>query len=116
MPPTGFDRYFEKKLKRPAFAEAYAKARAEVDAADRLIRALDARREEAGLSKADLARKAETPPEVVRRLFTAPLANPTLSTVTKLAAALGCRLQLVPVPARRKAVRSRAPAPRVRRK
>ncbi|NRD60333.1 helix-turn-helix transcriptional regulator [Corallococcus exiguus] len=116
MTPTGFDRYFEKKLKRPAFAEAYAKARAEVDAADRLIRALDARREEAGLSKADLARKAETPPEVVRRLFTAPSANPTLSTVTKLAAALGCRLQLVPAPARRKAVRPRAPAPRVRRK
>jgi DNA-binding phage protein len=95
MPKTGFDRYFEKQMEDPAFADEYAKARAEIDQTDRLMRALDAAREKKGWSKADLAREADMTPEAIRRLFTARSMNPTLLTVTRIATALGYRVELV---------------------
>jgi hypothetical protein len=54
------------------------KARAEIDATDKLIRALDAVREAGGLTKAQLARRIEAKPESIWRLFTAPDSNPTM--------------------------------------
>src|SRR5687767_10011391 len=96
-PKTGFDRFFDEQLEEPGFAEGYAQARAEIDAVDRIIRALDEARIETGLSKAELARLISAKPEVVRRLFTAESANPTLETIVKIASALGYKLELVPV-------------------
>ncbi len=99
MPPrpkTGFDRYFEQRLDDPTFAAEYRAARAEIDAIDKLIRALDAARLIGGLSKAELARKIGAQPEMVRRLLTAAKGNPTMETVLKVASALGCHLELVP--------------------
>ena len=96
MKKTGFDRYFDEQMVRPAVAREYAKARAEVDATDALIRSLDAQRSSKGMSKARLAQKISATPEVVRRLFTARRVNPTMDTVIKLAAALDCHLELVP--------------------
>ena len=93
---TGFDRYFETRMKTPVFAKAHAKARAEIDGADQLVRSLDEARTRLGLTKAALARKTGTRPEVVRRLLTAEGANPEIATVIKLASALGCHLELVP--------------------
>ncbi len=93
---TSFDRFFDKQMKDRKFAAAYRKARAEVDATDKLIRALDAVRVLGGISKADLARKIEAKPEILRRLFTAEQPNPTLNTVIRLATALGYHLKLVP--------------------
>lgn len=93
---TAFDRYIRDRMKDPAFASAYRAARAEIDSVDALVRALDAARLMEGMSKAELARKINTAPEVLRRLFTAPSSNPTLDTVLKLAGAMGLRLQLVP--------------------
>lgn len=52
------------------------------------MRTLDERREALGLSKAELARRAELTPEVVRRLFSVDDPNPTISTLTALADAL----------------------------
>ena len=49
---TGFDRYFDDRMKAPAFAAEYRQARAEIDAVDTLIRALDEARERSGLTKA----------------------------------------------------------------
>jgi|GEM_PF-1034374 len=96
---TGFDHYVERELKSPSFRRVYAEARAEIDSTDgiirKLIHALDAARDAQHLSKAELARNIATPPEVLRRLFTTTAANPTLSTVVKLASALGYRLELV---------------------
>lgn len=92
---TAFDRYFDKRMKDPAFASTYTEARALIDSTDALIEALDEARLLAGVSKADLARRIEARPEVVRRLFTAAGSNPTLATVLKLAEALGFRLELV---------------------
>ena len=96
---TGADRYFERRASEPGYAEAYDEARRRVDAIDRLVRALDDRREELGLSKAELARRAELAPEAVRRLFSVDSPNPTIGTLTALADALGLEL----VPQRRKA-------------
>jgi len=94
---TAFDRYVDKELKKPGTRAAYDEARAEIDAVDRLVRALDAMRIAAGVSKADLARSISAKPEIVRRLFTSRGSNPTLTTFAKLAAALGRRIALVPV-------------------
>jgi DNA-binding phage protein len=109
---TAFDRYFDGRMKDPAFASAYAEARAVIDSTDALVRALDKARLLAGVSKADLARQIEARPEIVRRMFTAADSNPTLATVLKLAEALGFHLELVPnrPPAARES-KVRAPAP-----
>ena len=92
---TGVDKFFDEQMKSPSFAKSYVEARAEVDAIDRMVRALDVAREESGLSKADLAAAIEARPEVVRRLFTTKKPNPTLSTLIRLAGALGYRVELV---------------------
>ena len=93
---TGFDRYFDDRMKDPAFAAEYGQARAEIDAVDTLIRALDEARQRSGLTKAGLARRIDAKPEIVRRLLTEAGSNPTMTTVLKLASAVDCHLELVP--------------------
>lgn len=110
-PKTAFDRYFDEQMKDRAFAAEYRTARAEIDAIDKLIRALDAARLIGGLSKADLARKIGAQPEMIRRLLTAPKGNPTMETVLKVASALGFHLELVP---NRRSAGARRAAPRRR--
>ncbi len=95
---TGADRYFAGRASEAGYTEAYDEARRRIDAIDRLVQALDDRREELGLTKAELARRAELAPEAVRRLFSVDSPNPTIGTLTALADALG----LVLVPQRRK--------------
>ena len=102
-PKTGFDRYFDDRMRDPAFAAEYRQARAEIDAVDTLIRVLDQARKRSGLSKAALARRIDAKPEIVRRLLTDAGSNPTMTTVLKLASALNCRLELVPNTGRQKA-------------
>jgi DNA-binding phage protein len=91
---TGAERYFDQRMKDPAYAAAYRRARTQVDAIDELIRALDERRVAMDLSKAELARRAGLRPEAVRRLLSAGAHNPTLSTVAALATALDVHLVL----------------------
>ena len=93
---TAVDKYFARRMKDPRFAAAYRAARAEIDATDELIRALDAARAVGGFTKAELARRLGVRPETIRRLFTAPGGNPTMVTVLKVAMALGHHLELVP--------------------
>ena len=64
------------------------------------MRALDDRREELGITKAELARRADLAPEAVRRLFSTDQPNPTITTLAALADALG--VEFVP---RRRAIR-----------
>jgi len=109
---TGFDRYLGERMKDAEFAAAYTEARSEIGSVDQLMRALDQAREEGGLSKADLARKMETQPEVVRRLLTTDEPNPTLGTVIKMARSMGYSLALV----RSKPARKRHPAPATKRR
>lgn len=87
--PTGAQRYFEARAaKSPEYREALEAARIRIAAVDGLVRALDERRIDLGLSKAQLARQAGMRPEVVRRILGAGPANPTLSTVISLASAM----------------------------
>ncbi len=98
---TSFDKYFASQMKDAAFKQEYESARQEIDSVDSFVRALDARREAAGISKAALAKLVGMSPVVVRRLFTASDPNPTLDTVMRLAGALDCDLGLKPRVGRR---------------
>src|SRR5688572_14938055 len=93
---TGFDKYFDQRMKDPEFASAYVKERELIDCTDAFVRAVEQARELEGLSKAELARQIDARPEVVRRLLTATDSNPTLASVLKLSNALGFHLELVP--------------------
>jgi ribosome-binding protein aMBF1 (putative translation factor) len=105
---TGFDKFFAAQMRDPSFAKRYPRARAEVDAVDRIVRALDEARVALGMSKAELARLISAKPEIVRRLFTSKAANPTLATVVKVASALGYTLELATASRRQRASRSHA--------
>jgi DNA-binding phage protein len=86
---TGAELYFEARAaESPEYRQALEAARARIAAVDRVVRALDERRRNLGLSKAELARQAGMRPEVVRRILGAGPANPTLSTVISLASAM----------------------------
>jgi len=91
---TGAERYFARRAQEPAFADAYDTSRRRIDQIDRLVRALDERRDALGLSKAELARRSEIAPEAVRRLFSAGALNPTIATLTAIADTLGLELVL----------------------
>lgn len=87
-PRTGAERYIAEKKKDPEFRAAYEEAARRIRAVDRLVRSIDEGRAGAGLSKAELARRAGIAPEAVRRLFSVDAPNPTASTLVALASAL----------------------------
>lgn len=93
-PRTGAERYFAELHQSEDFALDYKHARHEIDEIDRLMREVESRRKELGLTKAQLARMAGLKPEAVRRLLTATVVNPTLRTVVALSSAVGLRLDL----------------------
>jgi len=87
--PTGAEHYFEARAAQSReYRQALDAARARIAAVDGVVRALDERRRDLGLSKAELARQAGMRPEVVRRILGAGPANPTLATVISLASAM----------------------------
>lgn len=93
---TGFDRYFDERMKDPSFAEGYARERQAVDQVDLLIRQLEEARLNLGVSKAELARRIGKLPVVVRRLLTKKGANPTLMMAVKLGSVVGLKLGYLP--------------------
>jgi DNA-binding phage protein len=103
-PRTGAERYLADRLEDPEYRVAYEQARERIEEIDRVIRALDERRAELNLTKAELARRAGVKPEAIRRLFSAEKPNPTLGTLVALAGALG--LELMPQPRRARATAS----------
>ena len=94
---TDFDLDFEERMKKPSFAAAYKKARAEIDEIDALVNQLDQTRIDLGMTKGELARRAQKLPAFVRRLLVAKSKNPTLRSMMELARHLGLRLALVPL-------------------
>ena len=98
-PRTGAERYLARRLEDPEYRAAYEQARERIDQVDAVIQALDDRRVEFNISKAELARRAGVKPESIRRLFSAETPNPTLSTLVALAGALD--LEILPSPRRR---------------
>jgi DNA-binding phage protein len=95
-PRTAAERYLAERLRDPEYRRAYQSSRDRVSGIDAMMCALDDRRQELAISKAELARRAGIKPEAVRRLFSTERPNPTLVTVLALADAL--ELDVVPVP------------------
>lgn len=95
---TGAERYLRDRAKSPEYRDAYDRLRAQIDAMDNVIQALDARRNELELTKAELARRSGLKPEAIRRLFSADRPNPTLATLVAVADALG--LSIAPRPSK----------------
>lgn len=112
-PRTGAERYLTRRLEDAEYRTVYEKAKERIDQIDGVIRALDERRTELNLTKADLARRAGVKPEAIRRLFSAEKPNPTLSTLIALASALD--LELRPEP-RTSTTRARSAASGIRRR
>lgn len=74
----------------------YARTRREIEQIDTLIRSLDKLREDAGMSKAELARRIGRNPAGIRRLFTAELVRPELPLIVSIADALDARIEIKP--------------------
>ena len=94
---TGAERYLNRRREDPDYDRAYISARRRIDQIDAIIRALDERRCDLSLTKAELARRAGLRPEVIRRLFSSESPNPTLSTIVALAGALELELTAEPL-------------------
>src|SRR5437867_8783123 len=88
-PRTAFERDLQRDLTDPAYRAEYERALARIKAIDRVLSQLDERRRQLGLSKADLARRADANEVVIRRLFSAPDQNPTFGTLVDVAQAMG---------------------------
>lgn len=89
-------RQFEAEMENPESGAAYKRARTELAQVNAVVRQLDALREEAGLSKAELARRIGRTDSSIRRLFSAEV-NPELRTLAAIAQALGTEIQVKPV-------------------
>jgi DNA-binding phage protein len=87
-----------KDLGDPEYSREYLVQSARIATIDAVINSLDEARLAAGLSKAALARAIGVEPATVRRLFSASNANPTLGTLAEVAAALGFRVSVEPLP------------------
>lgn len=100
-PKTGSSQFwddFDAEMRDPEFREEFLRQHARTLTVDRIVNTLEERRESLGVSKADLARHLHGSPPAVRRLLTATNPNPTLATLVDVAAALGLRLTLEPIP------------------
>ena len=96
-PRTAAEQYLSERRSDPQYREAYLSAARRVKMFDDVVRSLDARRVELGVSKAELARRAGMPSAAVRRMFSQQHKNPTLSSLVALADALGLDLRAVTV-------------------
>ena len=89
----------------------YERERREIDQIDAVIRSLDQLRVDAGISKAELARRIGRNPSSIRRLFTAQRARPELPLIVSIADELGARVEIaVRSPGSARAGRKRAAA------
>jgi ribosome-binding protein aMBF1 (putative translation factor) len=90
---------------------SYERERREIDQIDAVIRSLDQLRLDAGISKAELARRIVRNPSSIRRLFTAQRARPELPLIVSIADELGARVEIaIRTPGSPKAGRKRAAA------
>jgi ribosome-binding protein aMBF1 (putative translation factor) len=85
-----------KRMKDPAFSAEFDRATRQIAQIDAVMQSLEDLREEAGVSKAELARQIGKDPASVRRLFTAQIRNPELKTVAAIASVLDAEIQIVP--------------------
>ena len=94
---TSYDRMRDEKMRDPEWASGYERARGRLLQTEAVLRALDEARMAGHITKAELARRIDTQPSVVRRLFSAESANPTLGRIAEIAEVLGYELTLRPI-------------------
>lgn len=85
-------------LEDPEFLREYVVESMRIATIDQVVNAIDDAREAAGLSKAELARAIQKEPATIRRLLSSDNSNPTLGTLAEVAAALGLRITVEPIP------------------
>ncbi len=85
-------------LEDPEFLREYVVESMRIATIDQVVHAIDDAREAAGLSKAELARAIQKEPATIRRLLSSDNSNPTLGTLAEVAAALGLRITVEPIP------------------
>jgi DNA-binding phage protein len=95
-PPGRWEQIRERLLDDPEARERYERTFQVTVEIRRLLQTIEAEREQAGLTKAELARLAGTNPAAMRRLLTAETSNPTLRTLLAIFDALGLELSLRP--------------------
>ncbi len=78
----------------------YERARLEIEQIDAVISSLDQLCVDAGMSKAELARRAGRNPASIQRLFTAEQARPELPLIVSIADALDASVEITPRPRR----------------
>lgn len=103
-----FGKLTDEIVNTPELREQYERTFKTVVLIRQTLMAIDAERERAGISKAELARRMGVAPSVVRRVFSSGSSNPTLQTILQMLVALD--LELTVQPARR--VRAAAPGSR----
>ncbi|MCL5264176.1 MAG: helix-turn-helix transcriptional regulator [Chloroflexi bacterium] len=99
MPKTTTGRWTEMReriVNTPELQAQYDRTRHELASTRRMLLQIDAERQRAGMSKAELARRIGKTPSVVRRVFSSKESNPTLGTVLNIADALGLEIELKP--------------------
>jgi DNA-binding XRE family transcriptional regulator len=100
MPKTLSTSYYDKRrqqwLADDDTRAEYQRARREIEQIDTVIRSLDELREDAGMSKAELARRVGRNPASIRRLFTAEQARPELPLIISIANALNASVEIKP--------------------
>ena len=96
-----FDELRAKYVNTPEDIEHYEQTVRTVMLIRRFLMVIDAERQRAGLSKAELARRVGADPSVVRRLFSNKASNPTLKTVLDMLSTLDINVELKPQPTRR---------------
>jgi len=85
-------------LEDPEFLREYVVESVRIATIDQVVNAIDDAREAAGLSKAELGRAIQKEPATIRRLLSSDHTNPTLGTLAEVAAALGLRITVEPIP------------------
>lgn len=92
---TYHDKRLTRRLEKDAeFRAEFERQRRQIAQIDAVVRQLDELREEAGMSKAELARAIGKEPSAIRRFFTADV-NPHLKTVAAVADVLGARVEVI---------------------
>jgi DNA-binding phage protein len=89
----------EQQLEDPEFRRHFVLEQNRIQTADRVMNLLIDALETSGLSRADIARAVDSHTSAIRRLLgqDARAANPTLQTLTDVAAVLGFQVDLVPM-------------------
>ena len=93
--PTYFERMRAEIDADPVRRDRAAAFRRQIDMVNELMWAIDDRRIELGMSKAELARRVDRDASSIRRLFTTG-GNPEITFVAALAEAVGLRVVAVP--------------------